>query len=71
MQRIEIIAARQEFVSVYLKLMQVNRLAAESVYKDYRRWELQPIKTIAELDDLRYRAMDLLYYNFQGRGREF
>jgi hypothetical protein len=67
MERMELIAARHEFVNIYLKLLRVNKLAAESVYKDYRRWELQPIKTMAELDDLRYRAMDLLYYNFQGR----
>jgi hypothetical protein len=66
MERMELIAARHEFVNIYLKLLNTNKLAAESVYKDYRRWELQPIKTMAELDDLRYRAMDLLYYNFQG-----
>lgn len=60
MQRLEVIAARQEFVSWYLKLLRENPLAADSVYKDYRRWELQPIKTVAELDELIHRAKELL-----------
>lgn len=65
MERLEVIAARQEFVSAYLRLLRVNKAAAETVYKDYRRWELQPIKTVAELDVLRNRTMDLLNMEFK------
>ncbi|QKE44395.1 hypothetical protein [Yaravirus sp. 'brasiliensis'] len=63
MDRLELIGQRQEFVNWYLKLLRVNPTAADQVYKQYRKWELQPIKTMAELEDLTNTATELYYFS--------